>query len=63
VTPRQLRFSRLFIGVLFAGLGIWALADANYGMGAFWLVASAFWLLMGAFLWRRPRDVRSQGDT
>jgi hypothetical protein len=63
VTLREVRYSRLFIGVMFAGLGIWALADARYAFGAFWLVASAIWLLMGAFLWRLPRHLRSQDDT
>jgi hypothetical protein len=48
---------------MFAGLGIWALAEAKYAFGAFLLVASAIWLLMGTFLWRLPRELRSKGDT
>lgn len=63
MTSRQLRFSRLFIGVMFAGLGIWALADARYAFGAFWLAASVAWLLMAAFEWPQPRDLRSRNNT
>lgn len=63
MTSRQSRLYRLFISVLFAGFGIWALADAEYLMGAFWVVASVAWLLTVAFNWPRPHDVRSQGDT
>jgi hypothetical protein len=63
VTLREVRFSRLFIGVMFAGLWIWAFADARYAFGAFWLAASAIWLLTGAFGWPVPRDLKSRDDT
>jgi hypothetical protein len=62
VTSRQSRFYRLFIGILFAGFGTRALADAHYLMGAFWVVASVAWMLTAAFNWPRPHDLTSQGD-
>jgi len=32
-----------------ASLGIWALADADYGTGAFWLAIGVAWLLLAFF--------------
>ena len=49
VTQHQLRIARFVLGTAFAGLGIWALAKAEYGMGAIFLVLSAVWLLMAIF--------------
>jgi hypothetical protein len=42
-----LRISRFVLAVAFAGLGIWALAKANYVTGAIYIVFSSAWLLMG----------------
>jgi hypothetical protein len=63
VTQRQVRISRFVFTVAFAGLGIWALAKADYAMGAIYLAFSVAWLLLGVFSERLAtmRDRRRAG--
>jgi len=63
VSQNQLRISRFVFAVAFAGLGIWALAKADYVTGAIYIVFSAAWLLMGVFSDRLAamRDRRRSG--
>ena len=49
MTSRQFRVGGLVLSAAFAALGIWVLAEAKYGTGAFWLVVSAMWLLLAFF--------------
>jgi hypothetical protein len=49
MTSRQLRIGGLVLSAAFAALGIWALAEAKYGTGTFYLAISAAWLLIAAF--------------
>jgi hypothetical protein len=61
VTSRQFRIGGLVLAAANAALGIWALAEANYSTGAFWLVISVAWLLLAFFrdkfivAWERKR--------
>jgi hypothetical protein len=61
MTSRQFRIGGLVLAAANAALGIWALAEANYGTGAFWLVISVAWLLLAFFrdkfvaAWERKR--------
>lgn len=49
MTSRQFRIGGFLLSVAFAILGIWALAQAKYGTGTFWLVMSVAWLLLAFF--------------
>lgn len=49
MTSRQFRIGGIVLSVAYAALGIWALAEAKYGTGTFWLVMSAAWLVLGFF--------------
>jgi hypothetical protein len=49
MTSRQFRIGGLVLSAAFAALGIWALAEAKYGTGTFWLVISVAWLLLAFF--------------
>jgi hypothetical protein len=49
MTSRQFRIGGLVLSAAFAALGIWALAEARYGTGTFWLVISVAWLLLAFF--------------
>jgi hypothetical protein len=49
MTSRQFRIGGLVLSAAFAALGIWALAEAKYGTGTFWLVMSVAWLLLAFF--------------
>jgi hypothetical protein len=49
MTSRQFRIGRLILFAAFAALGIWALAEAKYGTGTFWLALSVAWLLLAIF--------------
>jgi len=50
MTPsRQLRIAQWTLAFAFVGLGVWGLAKAEYGMGAFWLVIGVLWLGIAAF--------------
>jgi hypothetical protein len=49
MTPRQFRIGGIVLSAAFAGLGIWALAEAKYGTGTFWLVMSVAWMLLAFF--------------
>jgi hypothetical protein len=49
VSLRQTRWSRFVFAVLFAGMGIWALIKADYGIGAIFIVLGALWLLLAIF--------------
>lgn len=49
MTSRQFRIGGLGLSAAFAALGIWALAEARYGTGAFWLAISVAWLLLAFF--------------
>ena len=40
MTPRQFRIGGIVLSAAFAGLGIWALAEAKYGNGTFWLASN-----------------------
>lgn len=61
MTSRQLRIGGLVLSAAYAALGLWALAEAQYGTGAFWLVMSVAWLLLTFFrdkfaaAWERQR--------
>jgi hypothetical protein len=61
MTPRQFRIGGLILSAAYAALGIWALAESNYGTGTFWLVMSVAWLLLAFFrgkfvaVWKRQR--------
>jgi len=57
VTPRQFRIGGLVLSAAFAALGIWALAEAKYGTGAFWLAISVAWMLNALF---RNNTLRAQ---
>jgi hypothetical protein len=46
MTPRQFRIGGIVLSAAIAGLGIWTLAEAKYGTGAFWLVMSVAWMLL-----------------
>jgi hypothetical protein len=46
MTSRQFRIGGLVLSAAFAALGIWALTEAKYGTGTFWLVMSVAWLLL-----------------
>ena len=48
-----MRIGRLALFVAYMGLGIWALAKANYLFGAFWLAIAVAWLLMAVFMSKR----------
>jgi hypothetical protein len=63
VTLHQLRIARVFLAAAFAGLGIWALPKADYGMGAIFVVFGATWLLIAVFSDRlgAMRDRRRAG--
>ena len=49
MSSRQFRVGGLLLSAGFAALGIWALAEARYATGAFWLVMSVAWLLFALF--------------
>jgi hypothetical protein len=49
MTSRQFRIGGLVLSAAFAALGVWALAEAEYGTGTFWLVMSVAWLLLAFF--------------
>jgi hypothetical protein len=49
MTSRQFRVGGLVLSAAFAALGIWALVEAKYGTGTFWLVMSVAWLLLAFF--------------
>jgi hypothetical protein len=49
VTSTQLRICQFMLSVAFAGLGVWGLAKAEYGIGAFNFALGTFWLLMAAY--------------
>jgi hypothetical protein len=49
MTSRQFRIGGLILAAANAALGIWALAQGNYGTGAFWLVIGVAWLLLALF--------------
>lgn len=49
MTSRQFRIGALLLTAAYIALGIWALAEAKYGTGAFWLVMGAAWLLLAFF--------------
>ena len=57
MTSRQFRIGGLVLSAAFAGLGIWALAEAKYGTGTFWLVMSVAWMLLALF---RNNTLRAQ---
>jgi len=58
-----MRVIRLALAVAFAGLGIWALARADYGFGAMYIAFSAAWVLIAVFSDRLAamRDRRGAG--
>ncbi len=45
----QGRLSRIVFAVAFAGLGIWSLIKAEYGLGAIFIVFSVAWLLLAIY--------------
>lgn len=49
MTSRQLRIGGLVLSAAFAALGIWALTEARYGTGTFWLVMSVAWLVLAFY--------------
>lgn len=49
MTSRQLRIGGLVLSAAYAAIGIGALAEARYGIGAFLLVISVAWLLLAFF--------------
>jgi hypothetical protein len=49
MTSHQFRIGGLVLSAAFAALGIWALSEAKYGTGTFWLVISVAWLLLAFF--------------
>jgi hypothetical protein len=49
MTPRQFRIGGIVLSAASASLGIWALAEAKYGTGAFWLAMSVAWMLNALF--------------
>jgi alpha-beta hydrolase superfamily lysophospholipase len=57
MTSRQFRIAGLVLSAAFATLGIWALAEARYGTGAFWLAMSVAWMLLAFF---RNNTLRAQ---
>jgi hypothetical protein len=57
MTSGQFRIGGLVLSAAFAALGIWALAEAKYGTGTFWLVMSVAWMLLALF---RNNTLRAQ---
>jgi hypothetical protein len=57
MTSRQFRIGGLVLSAAFAALGIWALAEAKYGTGTFWLAMSVAWMLLALF---RNNTLRAQ---
>ena len=57
MTPRQFRIGGIVLSAAFASLGIWALAEAKYSTGTFWLVMSVAWMLNALF---RNNALRAQ---
>ncbi len=57
MTSRQFRIGGLVLSAAYAALGIWALAEARYGTGTFWLVMSVAWMLLALF---RNNTLRAQ---
>ena len=57
MTPRQFRIGAIVLSTASAGFGIWALAEAKYGTGAFWLAMSVAWMLNALF---RNNTLRAQ---
>ncbi|HET9154872.1 MAG TPA: hypothetical protein VFN85_12255 [Solirubrobacterales bacterium] len=61
MTSRQFRIGGLVLTAAYVALGIWALAEAKYGTGGFWLVMGVAWLLLAFFrdkmvaTWERQR--------
>ena len=49
MTSRQFRIAGLALSATYAALGIWALAEAKYGTGTFWLFVSVAWMLLAFF--------------
>jgi hypothetical protein len=49
MNSRQFRIGGLLLTAAYIALGIWALAEAKYGTGAFWLVMGVAWLLLALF--------------
>jgi hypothetical protein len=49
MTSRQFRIGGLLLTAAYIALGIWALAEARYSTGAFWLVMGVAWLLLAFF--------------
>lgn len=43
------RVLQFILSAAFAGLVVWGLTKAEYAIGAFYFVLSAFWLLMAAY--------------
>lgn len=60
MTSRQFRIGGLGLSAAFAALGIWALTEAKYGIGAFWLVISVAWLLLAFFRDKLVADRKRQ---
>jgi len=60
VTSRGRRVWQLALSVAFAALGIWALADAKYVIGGFYLAFSVGWLSFAAKGWRTATRERQR---
>jgi hypothetical protein len=48
--------AQFILGLAFLGLGVWSLLAGRSGMGIFYLVLAAAWVLIGFFA-RRRRQV------
>lgn len=60
MNSRQFRIGGIFLAAANAALGIWALAEAKYATGAFWLVMGVAWLLLAFF---RDKLVATRSDS
>ena len=60
MTSRQFRIGGLLISGAFAVHGTWALAEAKYGIGTFWLVMSIAWLLLAFFRNNIPQQAQER---
>jgi hypothetical protein len=53
VIQTRIYLAQLILGLAFLGLAVWSLVAGRSGMGFFYLVLAAAWVLIGFFTHRR----------
>jgi len=53
VAQARIYFVQFALALAFLGLGVWSLVAGRSGMGIFYLVLAAAWVLIGFFTHRR----------